>query len=154
MKFKVLALIAALTFVAAACNKNNDAANNETNTNTPAAQNTDTAPAGNETRTAPEPNSTGTESSGNVTIRITADGFEPANVTVKKGATVTFVNNDTKLRWPASGPHPTHTNYPEFDPKQGIAAGASWAFTFDRVGAWGFHDHLNATQFGRVTVTE
>jgi len=89
-----------------------------------------------------------------VEINMTAKGFEPSSLTVRTGTTVTFVNKDTKSHWPASAPHPTHTIYPELDPKAGIAAGASWAFTFDKAGEWKFHDHLTPTFFGTVTVTE
>jgi plastocyanin len=73
---------------------------------------------------------------------------------VKKGTKVTFVNNSTSAFQPASAPHPAHTDYPEFDPKRAIAAGASWEFTFDKVGTWRYHDHLNPTRFGTVIVTE
>jgi plastocyanin len=93
-------------------------------------------------------------SSGPVAISIGSSGFSPSAVTVKKGTTVTFTNNDTKARWPASAPHPSHTDYPAFDPKQGIAPTDSWSFTFDKVGIWRYHDHLNPTVFGSVTVTE
>ena len=89
-----------------------------------------------------------------VEIVMTDSGYTPSTVTVKKGTTVTFKNNGTKLIWPASAPHPTHTDYPAFDPKVGIAAGASWSFKFDQVGTWRYHDHLNPTRFGSVVVTE
>lgn len=87
-------------------------------------------------------------------IRVTDDGFDPKELTVKKGDTVLFVNEGKNPHWPASAPHPTHTNYPEFDPKTGIAAGQIWEFTFEKVGLWPFHDHLNPKNFGKVTVTE
>lgn len=88
------------------------------------------------------------------TITMTDSGYAPASLEIKKGDTVTFVNNGTKANWPASAPHPTHTDYPEFDPKKGIAVGESWSFTFDRAGTWRFHDHLNPTRFGSITVAE
>ncbi|MBI4049811.1 MAG: cupredoxin domain-containing protein [Candidatus Doudnabacteria bacterium] len=87
-------------------------------------------------------------------IVMTASGFEPSDITIKKGTTVTFLNQDIKPRWPASASHPTHTDYPEFDPKQPVVAGASWSFTFDRVGKWKFHDHLNPARGGTITVVE
>ncbi|MBI3251353.1 MAG: hypothetical protein HYZ62_00405, partial [Candidatus Andersenbacteria bacterium] len=65
------------------------------------------------------------------TISITDTGFEPAQVTVAPGATVTFVNNGQALHWPASAPHPTHTALPGFDAKKGLATGESYSFTFD-----------------------
>lgn len=91
---------------------------------------------------------------GEATIKMIATGFDPGQVTIKKGTKVTFVNQDTKSRWPASAPHPTHTDYPEFDPKVAISAGSSWSFVFDKTGTWKFHDHLSPTMFGSVTVVE
>lgn len=80
--------------------------------------------------------------------------FTPNELNIKVGDMVIFRNNSTKAFWPASGPHPQHTNYPEFDPKRAIAAGGTWEFTFTKAGIWPFHDHLNATVFGRITVTQ
>ncbi len=85
-------------------------------------------------------------------ISMTTNGFEPSTVTVKAGTKVTFVNNDTVDRWPASAFHPTHLELPGFDALKGIAPGASYSFTFEKVGKWGFHDHLFPTMFGSVTV--
>jgi plastocyanin len=82
----------------------------------------------------------------------TDSGYTPSTLTINKGDTVKFVNNGTKAIWPASAPHPTHTDYPAFDPKKAIAVGQSWSFTFDLVGTWKYHDHLNATRFGSITV--
>jgi len=89
-----------------------------------------------------------------VTVTISGDGFSPASVTVKKGTTITFVNKGSTAHWPASDPHPTHTTYPEFNSKKEIASGASWTFTFDKVGTWRYHDHLNSGEKGVIIVTE
>ncbi len=104
------------------------------------------------TQTSTTPTPTATPAAKTVTINMTSSGFSPATITINKGDTVTFVNQDTKSRWPASAPHPTHTDYPEFDAKMGIVAGGSWSFTFTKTGTWKFHDHLNPSQFGSVTV--
>jgi plastocyanin len=91
---------------------------------------------------------------GDVTINYTSTGYSPSTVTIKKGSKVTFVNQTTGQMWPASAPHPTHTDYPEFDPKKAVAAGESFSFTFDKTGTWRFHDHLFSARFGTITVTE
>lgn len=91
---------------------------------------------------------------GTVEISATNQGFVPNNVTIKKGSTVKFINNSSKDIWPASTPHPTHTDYPGFDPKQSIVPGQTWSFTFDQVGTWGLHDHLNPARRGTITVVE
>ena len=98
-------------------------------------------------------------------IAYTSDGFSPANVTIKKGETVRFINNDSRQEtWPASAVHPTHAVYPQksstdclgssFDACRGLKPGESWDFTFDVVGAWGFHDHLHPSKWGKITVTQ
>ncbi len=86
------------------------------------------------------------------TISISDTGFSPATVRVKAGTTVTFTNNGQALHWPASNPHPVHTDLPGFDAKRGLATGESYSFTFTKVGTWGFHDHLNTIMKGSVVV--
>jgi len=89
-----------------------------------------------------------------ITVGVTASGFSPVEITVKKGTVVTFKNDSTSPIWPASNPHPAHTDYPEFDANKSIGAGESFSFTFDRVGDWGFHNHLSSGSTGVVHVTE
>ncbi|HEX3099900.1 MAG TPA: cupredoxin domain-containing protein [Patescibacteria group bacterium] len=120
----------------------NDAASTDTNTNTNIQGDAPTkepvAPDGNDV----------------AVVEIDYDGkaFSPSTVTIKSGDVVVFKNNSTTSFWPASGPHPTHTLYPEFDPKQAIAAGQSWQFKFTKVGTWPFHNHLNPSATGTIIV--
>lgn len=88
------------------------------------------------------------------TITITEDGYSPLNIVVAEGTTVTFMNESGPARWPASDIHPTHEIYPEFDPKEEIPAGGSWSFTFDKMGEWGYHDHLTPSITGTITVVD
>jgi plastocyanin len=85
-------------------------------------------------------------------IYISNSGFNPGNLTIETGDTVRFVNNDTKDHWPASDVHPVHAIYPAFDPRAAISPGKDWSFTFERVGGWGMHDHLNASVTGKIIV--
>jgi plastocyanin len=88
------------------------------------------------------------------------DGFSPSMLEVKNGATVTFHNDSSNSVWPASAFHPTHGEYPTkggclgstFDACRGVLPGESWSFTFDTVGDWKYHDHLNASKFGSIIV--
>ncbi len=86
------------------------------------------------------------------TITLTNVGFSPAELTIAQGDTVRFVSTRGKEFWPASNIHPSHTIYPEFDPQQPIQPDASWNFTFNRIGAWGYHDHLAPLFIGTITV--
>lgn len=88
----------------------------------------------------------------NTEIEITATGYKPKDIQIKKGAKVVFKNEDQDIHWPASNIHPTHLIYPEFDPKKPVKAGGQWEFVFDKIGVWRYHDHLIPTQTGTVTV--
>lgn len=104
--------------------------------------------------TTPTPTSTTTPAPKTVEVKYTSAGFSPSTITIKKGDTIKFINNSDSSFRPASNPHPTHTDYPEFDAKQLIAAGGSWSFTFTKVGTWGYHNHVNHDQTATVIVTE
>jgi plastocyanin len=92
--------------------------------------------------------------SGTANISITANGFNPKEIKITKGTKVIFTNNDTAQHWPASGPHPAHTLYPGFDALKGLAQGETYTFTFDKVGEWPYHDHLNPSVTGKIKVVE
>lgn len=80
-----------------------------------------------------------------VTIAMVSTGFSPASITITKGTTVVFVNEDTRAHWPASGVHPTHQLCPGFDALRGIAPGERYSYTFNFTPpkTCPFHDHLN-----------
>ncbi len=105
----------------------------------------------------------GTQQSGTVeenTIEITSSGFNPNFIEVRAGTVVTFVNKDASPHWPASDVHPTHTVYPEFkgcigstfDACKALQPGESWSFNFTKLGTWKYHDHLNPSLTGKITV--
>lgn len=87
-------------------------------------------------------------------VKMLSDRYEPGEITIKKGETITWVNEAQKAHWPASNIHPTHGIYPEFDPLEPIPAGSSWSFTFDKAGSWRCHDHLMISIKCKVEVTE
>ena len=118
--------------------------------------------------TLPADNSNNSPAALSATVHITATGYDPQNVTVKKGGTVTWINDTDTPNWPATAQHPTHTKYPGsgiekcgtaeqatiFDACKGLAKGESFAFKFDDVGQWGYHEHLSVKMFGKVNVIE
>lgn len=82
-----------------------------------------------------------------------AGGFSPKSVTIKKGGAVIFRNKTGKSASVASNPHPTHTTYPEFDQYKTDQRGKDeFRFVFEKVGTWGYHDHLNPSITGTVIV--
>lgn len=101
-------------------------------------------------------------------VTYTGNGFSPKSLTVKKGDTVTWLNKDSDQLWVASGVHPDHTLYDgtsraqhcpntantAFDQCKGMPTGQSYSFTFNKVGTWEYHNHLNPSESGEVVVTE
>jgi len=78
-------------------------------------------------------------------LTINPEGITPKELTIAVGDTIEFRNSDVKPHWLASNPHPSHSDYPEFDPKAAIEPGGIWSFKFTKAGTWKFHDHANPT---------
>lgn len=78
--------------------------------------------------------------------------FSPASIDINKNDWIFFKNASDVDIWVASNPHPTHTDYPGFDSKQKIAPGKTYKFQFTKSGTWGYHNHLNPAQGGKVVV--
>ena len=87
-----------------------------------------------------------------VTIRITAQGFEPRTTEILKGETVEFINEDARPHWPASDIHPFHTQCQGFDALRGLAQGERYKHTFSKSQTCSFHDHLNPSLSGVITI--
>ncbi|MEK7146836.1 MAG: hypothetical protein AAB772_01115 [Patescibacteria group bacterium] len=100
----------------------------------------------------------------NYIVEIIDNEFKPSVVKIKKGDFVTWINKMAIASWPASAAHPTHIVYPEtggcigsaFDVCRGLKTGESWTFTFNQVGTWKYHDHINfgVVKPGSVEVAE
>lgn len=92
--------------------------------------------------------------SGEMTVIMKDEDYEPLDLQIKKCTKVTFTNAAKEARWPASNIHPTHGIYPEFDPKEPVEQGGEWSFVFDKVGSWRYHDHLVPSIHGKIEVLE
>ena len=89
-----------------------------------------------------------------VTVTYNGVDFNPNTVTIKMGDSVTFVKQSSGGMEVASNPHPTHTDYPEFDQGDGPQKGnVIYVFVFGRTGTWGYHDHTNPSAKGTIIVT-
>lgn len=90
---------------------------------------------------------------GTADVTITYDGndFMLSSNSIKMGGSVKVVNNSNKDLDFASDPHPTHTNNSELNAGD-IAPGKSATFKVTTKGTWGFHNHLNSSQNGSLTV--
>ena len=89
-----------------------------------------------------------------VVVIYTDSGFAPKTIEVKLGGTVIFKNQSSHAMWVASGLHPTHELYPEFDNKKSVQPGGEYRFTFDKLGEWGYHNHEAAQDWGKVIVNQ
>ncbi len=80
-------------------------------------------------------------------VDISATGFSPATVTIKKGQTVVWTNTDTAkhtvMADDKNGPHS-----PE------LTRGSSYTDTFATTGTFPYHCSLHPTMRGTITVTE
>lgn len=165
MKQKLAITFAALALLAAGCNAK--VQNNEESSNTEQTQNTENKQAESievsEANTPATTQPSGTRFSDGsdveavptpevLEIKMTADAFVPAQITINKGDYIQFTNTDSKAHWPASDPHPTHTGLAGFDSLKGIETGKYFRYQFTNAGTFSFHDHLHPALKGTVTV--
>jgi plastocyanin len=74
--------------------------------------------------------------------------FSPASITVKKGTTVTWTNQDSVA-------HTVTETDNQTGPKSGnLAKGQSYTFTFDTAGTFKYDCSIHPNMTGSVTVTE
>ncbi len=81
-----------------------------------------------------------------------SSGFSSNPIKIKVGDTIVFINETDRPLWVASAPHPTHTDYPEFDARRGYNKGENYSFTFLKPGTWRYHNHLKPEDFGSIIV--
>jgi plastocyanin len=88
---------------------------------------------------SPAPSTGGSSSS--ITVTITSAGLNPKAITASKGSTVLFVNNDSVTHFPASNPHPVHTDCPEITVGSLTPGQSKATQVLNNVRTCGFHDH-------------
>lgn len=98
----------------------------------------------------------------NNTIYLTDSGFQPENLAIEQGETVTWINNASSSMWVASDQHPTHTEYSGTSVAEHCNGGGEsfdqcstsdkYSFTFDQQGEWGYHNHEPFVSGGQIVV--
>ena len=102
----------------------------------------------------------------NKEVIYTDSGYLPSNLIIKAGDMVEFKNQSSSGMWTASAMHPSHIVYSgtslqahcpdtanvSFDECASAQGGQSWSFTFSKKGTWGYHNHVNASHFGKIIV--
>lgn len=84
-------------------------------------------------------------------VTVTANGFEPQTLKIKVGTKVTWENKSGTTVTVNSDPHPIHNFWP-FLNLGSFADGSSVSATFDKVGVYTYHNHLNPSEKGTVIV--
>ena len=87
-------------------------------------------------------------------VKMENNSFEPKDLQVKVCDKLLFINLDDQPKWPAVGPHPTHTSYPGFDAQRGLKKAESFEFQVNRPGTYTFHDHLHEQVIGQIVIED
>lgn|SRR3989344_993856 len=84
-------------------------------------------------------------------VSLTAAGFNPQTLTITAGTQVVWTNTSGAVGNVSSAPHPAHTAYPPLN-LGSFDGGATVSLVFDQPGTYKYHNHLNPTQTGSITV--
>ena len=87
-------------------------------------------------------------------VTITPEGFVPADLIVKPGTHVQWVNQDEVEHQVASNPYPEHTDLPDLFSPEPLLGGESYTYTFGSAGTYQYHDNLNPYINGTIQVVE
>lgn len=94
---------------------------------------------------------TGSNASVAATIAFDGSKFSPELTTIKAGSTIKVTNNSDQELFMASDPHPTHTDEPELNAGE-VKSHESVTVSVTKVGTWGYHNHENPNEHGRIKV--
>ena len=85
------------------------------------------------------------------TVTLTSNGFSPVTLTISVGQTVTWVNESGQAATVNSDDHPVHTGYTQLN-LGSFSDGGILTLKFDEPGTFGYHNHLNPSEIGTITV--
>lgn len=85
------------------------------------------------------------------TITLTSSGFEPETITIKPETRVVFINRSGSTAAVNSDIHPIHSLYPLLN-LGNFGDGERLEVTFEESGTYTYHNHLNASQTGKIVV--
>ena len=84
-------------------------------------------------------------------VTVTSSGFEPKDLKIKVGTQVVWTNKSGKTVTVNSDNHPTHLLWP-FLNLGAFDDGQSVSVSFAKSGKYTYHNHLDPSQTGSVTV--
>lgn len=87
-------------------------------------------------------------------VNITAQGFEPGGLKIKRGTTVVWTNRDSRPHQVAADPYPSRSQLPELFSGV-LAKDGNYSFTFSKAGTYTYQDYLNPLKFhGSIEVIQ
>jgi len=135
-----IVVVAAIVIIALVVNKKDDSTKN-TSANTTNSSTSSESDSSRET----------VDAKAAMTITYDGNGFSESADSITAGQTVKVVNSSNKALDFDSDPHPVHTDNTELNAGD-IEPGQSKTFVVDKKGTWGYHNHLDASQHGSITV--
>lgn len=84
-------------------------------------------------------------------VTVTKNGFEPKELMVKTGTRVVWINKSDGPVTVNSNNHPSHLLFPFLNLGE-FGNGSSVQVIFDKPGIYPYHNHLDSSQTGTVTV--
>lgn len=87
------------------------------------------------------------------TVILNSKGFEPSIIKIKKGEVIIWTNKSGKEASVNSADHPTHKLFPVLN-LGSFQDGQSVQARIFRTGELKYHNHLNPSQTGTITVTK
>jgi len=86
-------------------------------------------------------------------VSITAAGFNPSTVKIKKGDQVMWKNTDSKPHRIFAEPYPTKSSLPDLD-SESLAPQSSYGFIFEQTGTFKYTDYNNPTKYLGTVIVE
>lgn len=84
-------------------------------------------------------------------VTVTKNGFEPKELMVKTGTRIVWINKSGRPVTVNSDNHPSHLLFPFLNLGE-FGDGSSVQVIFDKPGTYPYHNHLDSSQTGTVTV--
>lgn len=88
------------------------------------------------------------------TVSITAQGFEPQTIKVKRGQAVTWVNQDDKPHHVVADPFPSGDSLKSLNSIEPLTKDDAYTSTFEKMGTFTYHDQLDPVGFKATVIVE
>ena len=84
------------------------------------------------------------------TVQITAEGFSPATIKIKRGDDIAWINQDESVH----EVYADQSALPAMDSTQPLSDGDTYIYTFDKAGSFNYYDPLNPTKYKGTVIVE